>query len=95
MKIVINILLLSILVLLNLTFSYWLLPYEQEMVTKHEFGSIFAIMLYPMAIIIALTAIIKFWKNHSLLLIVLAYAMCFLWWGYNIGNLVCAACAKN
>jgi hypothetical protein len=95
MKIAILILLLSILVLLNLAFSYWLLPYEQEMATKHEFGSVLAIILYPMAAIIAFIAIIKFRKNHSLLLILLAYAICFAWWGYKIDNLVCAVCTKN
>jgi len=95
MKIAIHILLVLILVALNLGFSFWLLPYEQEMATKHEFGSVLAIMLYPMAIFIALTAIIKFRKDYSLLFILLAYALCFAWWGYKINNLVCALCAKN
>ena len=95
MKLTILILLLSILVLLNLAFSYCLLPYEQEMATKHEFGSVLAIMLYPMAATTALIAIIKFRKNYSMLFILLSYAVCFAWWGYKIANLICAVCERN
>ncbi|MFP9097479.1 hypothetical protein ACLI09_00365 [Flavobacterium sp. RHBU_24] len=91
----ITIILLSILVLLNLGFYFSLLPYEQEMATQHMRGSLLAIMLYPMAIIIALTAIIKFRKNYKLLLILLAYALCFAIWGYKIQNLVCELCSRN
>lgn len=78
-----------LLILINVAFSLWLLPYEQKMANGHIEPSLSAILLCFIGIILVLFGVIKYWQRPYILTIIFFYAICFLFWAYKFQNLEC------
>ncbi|MFP9097478.1 hypothetical protein ACLI09_00360 [Flavobacterium sp. RHBU_24] len=91
-----TLILLACLIATNLLCAFLIVPYAQGTANSHiNIGPNLGYVFYFTALIVALITIIKFWKQHSMLLFLFAIALSLVMWAYKLQHLYCMGCANS